>query len=193
MATEELDQEQLDALRINNANEMIKQHFVEGKETFPMIQRVRYALYNNFYIDETTKTSLFDGVPLTFTEPPILSNTNSLEMFDFASDEITNPEEYVKIVGIKKEFVLNGWNFNYPCHFDGINYTRDDDWDKYEDSYPPSIYFDTNVETGEFYYFEVQEPTFVSVNNDGSTSPLNTITWTVRVGLENFLEQVEAE
>lgn len=198
MATEE-QKSILDQLRIDNANNMINEHFVEGKETFPMIQRVRYALYNNFYIDEDTKQSMFEGIPLTFSEPPILTSSQALDMFEFASDEVSdsgevlNPEEYTKIVGIKKNFVLDGWNFDYPCHFDGINYTREGDWDKYSESYPPSIYFDRNSLTGELYYFEIQEPTFVSVNKDGSTSPLNTITWTVRVGLDNFLEQLEAE
>ena len=105
MATEE----DLKQLRADNANNILNEHFVEGKETFPLIQRVRYALYDNFYIDENTKMSKFDGVPLTMSEPPIL--TSKLEMFDFASDEVLesgevlNPEEYTKVVGIKKEFV----------------------------------------------------------------------------------------
>ena len=191
MATEQETLNQLNQLRADNANNILNEHFVEGKETFPLIQRVRYALYDNFYIDENTKMSKFDGVPLTMSEPPIL--TTDLEMFDFASDEVSNPEEYTKVVGIKKEFVLSGWNFDYPCHFDGFNYTRDGDWDKYTEGYPPSVYLDRNTSTGEFYYFEIQEPTFVSTAQDGTETPLNTITWTVRVGLENFLEQVEAE
>lgn len=191
MATEE----DLKQLRADNANNILNEHFVEGKETFAMIQRVRYALYDNFYIDENTKMSKFDGVPLTMSEPPIL--TTDLEHFEFASDEVSesgevlNPEEYTKVVGIKKEFVLSGWNFDYPCHFDGFNYTRDGDWDKYPDGYPPSIYLDRNASTGEFYYFEIQEPTFVSNAEDGTETPLNSITWTVRVGLEDVSASLE--
>ena len=182
--------ETLDNLRADNANNILNEHFVEGKETFPMIQRVRYALYDNFHIDESTKMSKFDGVPLTMSEPPIL--TNSLEMFDFASDEVSasgevlDPENYTKVVGIKKNFVLSGWNFNYPCHFDGLNYTRDGDWEKYTDGYPPSVYLDRNTSTGEFYSFEIREPTFVSTSEDGTETPLNGITWTVRVGLDDM-------
>lgn len=186
MATEEQDTDaltQLKQLRADNANNILNEHFVEGKETFAMIQRVRYALRDNFNIDE-------DGVPLTMSEPPIL--TDNLEMFDFASDEVSesgevlNPEEYTKVVGIKKNFVLGGWNFDYPCHFDGLNYTRDSDWEKHPEGYPPSIYLDRNVATGEFYYFEIREPTFVFTTEDGTEKPLNSITWTVRVGLDDM-------
>lgn len=179
--------EELDSLRIENANNVVKEHFVEGEETFPMIHRIRYALYDNFYIDVDTKKSKFEGNSLSMSEPQILSDSNTLEMFDFASDSIENPEEYTKVIGVTKTFVLEGWHFDYPCHFDGLNYTRDGDWDKYTEGYPPTLYFDRNVVTGETYYTEIQEPTFVSE----SGTPLNSIIWNVKIGLEDEIVEPE--